>query len=109
MGLACRGPFRRCASSLRTLPGHPIILVRIPVAAALAAALLAPAAPTSGQPASMTAPGASMTPAERHDWERSHRTSKIIGAEVRTRAGDKIGDIRDLVVDTHGSIRLALV
>ena len=50
-----------------------------------------------------------MTPAERHDWERSHRVSKIIGSDVRNKAGDKIGDIRDLMVDGTGTIRLAIV
>jgi sporulation protein YlmC with PRC-barrel domain len=51
----------------------------------------------------------SMTPAERHDWERSHRISKIIGSDVRNKAGEKIGDIRDLMIDNNGSIRLAIV
>ena len=50
-----------------------------------------------------------LTPAERHDWERSHRISKIIGSEVRNKSGDKIGDVRDLVVDDKGTIRLAIV
>ena len=50
-----------------------------------------------------------LTPAERHDWERSHRVSKIIGSEVRNKSGDKIGDVRDLVVDDKGTIKLAIV
>jgi sporulation protein YlmC with PRC-barrel domain len=50
-----------------------------------------------------------MTPAERHDWERSHRISKIIGSDVRNKSGEKIGDIRDLMVDTSGTIKLAIV
>jgi sporulation protein YlmC with PRC-barrel domain len=50
-----------------------------------------------------------LTPAERHDWERSHRISKIIGSEVRNKSGDKIGDVRDLVVDDKGTIKLAIV
>jgi sporulation protein YlmC with PRC-barrel domain len=50
-----------------------------------------------------------MTPAERHDWERTHRVSKLIGSDVRNKAGEKIGDIRDLVLDDHGAIQLAIV
>ena len=50
-----------------------------------------------------------MTPAERHDWENGHRLSRILGSEVRTKSGDKIGDIRDIVVDDRGAIRLAIV
>lgn len=49
------------------------------------------------------------TPAERHDWESTHRVSKIIGTDVRTKFGEKIGDIRDIVVDDRGAIRLAIV
>ena len=50
-----------------------------------------------------------MTPAERHDWERSHRISKIIGSDVHNKAGEKIGDIRDLMIDNNGVIKLAIV
>jgi len=50
-----------------------------------------------------------MTPAERHDWESAHRVSKILGTEVRTKFGEKVGDIRDIVVDDRGAIRLAIV
>jgi len=50
-----------------------------------------------------------LTPAERHDWESAHRVSKILGTEVRTKFGEKVGDIRDIVVDDRGAIRLAIV
>ena len=78
--------------------------VRVLTAATLAAALLLPALSLFAQ-----ASAPSMTPADRHDWERSHRISRLIGSEVRTRSGEKIGDIRDLVTDDHGTIRLAIV
>ena len=77
---------------------------RVLMAATLATALLA--APVLSL-AQASAPA--MTPGERHDWERSHRLSKIIGSDVRTKSGEKIGDIRDLVVDASGTIRLAIV
>jgi sporulation protein YlmC with PRC-barrel domain len=50
-----------------------------------------------------------LTPAERHDWESAHRVSKILGTEVRTKFGEKVGDICDIVVDDRGAIRLAIV
>jgi sporulation protein YlmC with PRC-barrel domain len=77
---------------------------RVLTAATLAATLLL-------SPLALLAQGGApaMTPAERHDWERSHRVSKIIGSDVRNKSGDKIGDIRDLVVDDKGAIRLAIV
>ena len=78
--------------------------VRVLTAAVLAASLLLAGLPTFAQAAAPT-----MTPAERHDWERSHRLSKVIGSDVRNKSGDKIGDIRDLVVDDHGNIKLAIV
>jgi sporulation protein YlmC with PRC-barrel domain len=81
-----------------------MIHARVLTAASLATALLV--APLPGL-AQASAPA--MTPAERHDWERSHRVSKIIGSEVRNKSGEKIGDIRDLVVDGNGTIKLAIV
>jgi sporulation protein YlmC with PRC-barrel domain len=50
-----------------------------------------------------------LTPAQRHDWERAHRVSKILGSDVHTRSGDKVGEIKDLVVDDSGSVKLAIV
>jgi hypothetical protein len=93
----------------------PMMLARTPstIAAGLAlgAALAAGPSPALAQAAaSGDAPAsAPMTPAERHDWERAHRASKIIGTAVRTRAGDKVGDIRDLVLDDRGRVVLAIV
>jgi sporulation protein YlmC with PRC-barrel domain len=78
---------------------------RVLSAAAIAATLLIL------HPLSFAQAGAppSMTPAERHDWERTHRISKLIGSDVRNKSGEKIGDIRDLVLDDHGTIQLAIV
>ena len=81
-----------------------MIHARVLMAASLATALL-----VSPLPALAQASAPAMTPAERHDWERSHRVSKIIGSEVRNKAGDKIGDIRDLMIDGSGTIKLAIV
>ena len=75
----------------------------------LTAALLATTLLSSPLLSAAQASAPAMTPAERHDWERSHRVSKIIGSEVRNKSGDKIGDIRDLMVDGNGTIRLAIV
>ncbi|MET0382533.1 MAG: PRC-barrel domain-containing protein [Burkholderiaceae bacterium] len=61
------------------------------------------------QPPSAAASAVAMTPSERHDWERTHRVSKIIGSEVHAKSGEKIGDIRDLVLDDRGGILLAIV
>jgi sporulation protein YlmC with PRC-barrel domain len=81
-----------------------MIHARVLTAASLATALLAAHLPAFAQASSPM-----MTPADRHDWERSHRISKIVGSEVRNKTGEKIGDIRDLMVDDHGTIRLAIV
>ena len=80
-----------------------MIHARVLTAASLATLLSLPVASF----AQASAPA--MTPAERHDWERSHRVSKIIGSDVRNKTGDKIGDIRDLMVDATGTIKLAIV
>ena len=81
-----------------------MIQARVLSAASLAAVLLLSPMLSFAQ-----ASAPAMTPAERHDWERSHRLSKLIGSDVRNRAGDKIGDIRDLVLDDHGAVKLAIV
>ena len=81
-----------------------MIQARVLSAASLATVLLVAPLLAFAQASAPT-----MTPAERHDWERSHRVSKIIGSEVRNKSGDKIGDVRDLVVDDKGTIRLAIV
>jgi sporulation protein YlmC with PRC-barrel domain len=65
--------------------------------------------PVSAQEAIAAAASASMTPAERHDWERSHRVSRVIGTDVHTKGGEKIGEIRDIVIDDKGQITLAIV
>ena len=77
---------------------------RVLMAATLATALLAAPVLALAQASALA-----MTPAERHDWERSHRISKILGSDVRTKSGEKIGDIRDIVLDANGTIRLAIV
>ena len=81
-----------------------MIQARVLSAASLATVLLVAPLVAFAQASAPT-----MTPAERHDWERSHRVSKIIGSEVRNKSGDKIGDVRDLVVDDKGTIKLAIV
>jgi sporulation protein YlmC with PRC-barrel domain len=78
--------------------------VRVLTTTLLAAALLASPLMSFAQTRD-----SAMTPAERHDWERSHRISKIIGSDVRNKAGEKIGDIRDLMIDNNGVIKLAIV
>jgi len=78
--------------------------VRVLTTTLLAAALLASPVMSFAQSGD-----SAMTPAERHDWERSHRISKVIGSDVRNKAGEKIGDIRDLMIDNNGVIKLAIV
>ena len=76
---------------------------RVLMAASLAAALL------TSLPVCAQGGAHGMTPAERHDWDRLHRVSKVIGSDVRNKSGDKIGDIRDLVLDDRGTVKLAIV
>jgi hypothetical protein len=69
------------------------------------------------QPASVPSAGATgasraasgLTGGERRDWERIHRVSKIIGTDVRNREGQKIGDLKDLIIDNKGNVSLAIV
>lgn len=47
--------------------------------------------------------------ASSEDWQRIYRASKIIGTDVRNTRGEKIGDIKDLVLDRNGAISYAVV
>ena len=44
-----------------------------------------------------------------HDWERGHRGSKIIGTDVRNRKNEKIGAVKDIVLDDKGTVAYAVV
>ena len=84
--------------------------VRVLTATACAVVLLASPRLAAAQAIAAPTPAtAAMTPAQRHDWERAHRMSKIIGSDVHTRAGEKVGEIKDLVVDDAGNVKLAIV
>lgn len=54
--------------------------------------------------------GSSQNAADERTWERSHRASKIIGADVYDMQDRKIGDIKDVVIDPQrGSIDYAVL
>lgn len=63
---------------------------------------------TSTMPGSASVPGRSMT-SSGDDWQRNYRATKIIGTDVRNTRGDKIGDIKDLVLDRNGAISYAVI
>lgn len=42
-------------------------------------------------------------------WARAHRTSKIVGTEVRNRQGEKLGEIKDIVLGSNGTVAYAVV
>ena len=85
------------------------ILTGTVVAVALCAAPRLAAAQAASAAAGPTPTTGAMTAAQRHDWERIHRMSKIIGTDVRTRSGDKVGDIKDVIVDDAGNVKLVIV
>lgn len=43
------------------------------------------------------------------DWQRIYRVSKIMGTDLRNSRGEKIGDIKDIVLDRSGSVTYAVV
>ena len=54
-------------------------------------------------------PQASGSRAAEQAWQRTHRASKILGTRVRNRQGEKIGDIKDLLLDANGHVAYAVV
>jgi sporulation protein YlmC with PRC-barrel domain len=65
--------------------------------------------PSAQTPAASVSPAASASAGERRVWERMHRLSQIIGSDVRNREGQKIGDLKDLIIDNQGNVQLAVV
>jgi len=83
-----------------------------PIATLAAAFTVVWAQPASAPSAGATTSGraaSGLTGGERRDWERIHRVSKIIGTDVRNREGQKIGDLKDLIIDNKGNVSLAIV
>ncbi|MGE5450697.1 MAG: PRC-barrel domain-containing protein [Acidobacteriota bacterium] len=58
---------------------------------------------------STTATAAKATARDADDWQRLYRVSKIMGTDVRNLQGDKVGDIKDVVVNRNGTITYAIV
>jgi sporulation protein YlmC with PRC-barrel domain len=85
-----------------------------PAAAALLAAAVLSLV-SAGLHAQTTVPAARPEPSVSNDrsvskaWERAHRASKIIGTDVRNRQGQRIGDVKDVVLDPNGTIAYAVV
>lgn len=84
--------------------------ITIPVAAvALALAsppALAQAGSASPPPAAAKAAAPPSAPASR---EPESRASRILGMDVVNPAGEKVGDVEDIVLDRHGSVAWAIV
>jgi hypothetical protein len=79
------------------------------LAAAFTVVWAQPASVPSANPAGSARVALGLTGGERRDWERIHRVSKIIGTDVRNREGQKIGDLKDLIIDNKGNVSLAIV
>ncbi len=45
----------------------------------------------------------------KEEWQKLHRVTKIIGTDVRNTKGEKIGDIKDLIIDRNGNVSHAVV
>ena len=42
-------------------------------------------------------------------WERAHRLSQLIGTEVRDKMGERIGEVKDMVLGPDGNLAYAIV
>lgn len=68
-----------------------------------------PATAAGGGTRSTAAQTGTMSAGDREVWDRRHRASKIIGTDVRNPAGEKIGDIEDIILDDKGNAQVAIV
>ncbi len=86
-----------------------------PVLFALAVATSSSMAAAQGMSTSPVVPVAPSVVSDRlqatskEAWQKLHRVTKIIGTEVRNTRGEKIGDIKDLIIDRNGNVSHAVV
>lgn len=90
------------------MKSYPRQLLAGVVLAAAAGGLVAQTTSTGTGTVSGTT-GNRVTAKSSEDWQRIYRASKIIGTDVRNTRGDKIGDIKDLVLDRNGGVSYAVV
>lgn len=64
---------------------------------------------TPGAKSGIEAPHAAPTTKSLHDWERGHRGSRIIGTDVRNLKNERIGEVKDIVLDDKGTVAYAVV
>lgn len=82
---------------------HRLLLPALALASACGTGI---AQPSGGLP---TSTSAVMPTTSKEEWQRLHRISKIIGSDVRSTRGDRIGDIKDLILDRNGNVSHAVV
>lgn len=77
-----------------------------------ASAQTSPASPASSPvvvPVAPTAGSDRLQAMSKEDWQRLHRVTKIMGTDVRNTRGEKIGDIKDLIIDRNGNVSHAVI
>ena len=95
------------------------------LAVCLSTAVIAQNTPTERPPETQTRPqpeqnsGATRSQTQSNDtersranraaWDHQHRVSKIIGTDVYNLQGDKLGDVKDIVLDKRGNVAYAIV
>lgn len=81
------------------------------LALALALVSVGVHAQTTGSGTSTTSPTTKSTAgrSDAEDWQRIYRVSKIIGTDIRNLQGEKVGDIKDVVVNKNGTITYGIV
>ncbi|WP_375184483.1 PRC-barrel domain-containing protein [Aquabacterium sp.] len=91
-------------------------VIRIAAGMGLAAVLVpgfAQTGPASTSAAGQARPATTANQAAgksaQEDWQRIYRVSKIIGSDVRNLQGEKVGDIKDVVLDRQGMVSYAVV
>lgn len=47
--------------------------------------------------------------ADKQHWEHTHRIGRILGMQVLNRQEDKVGEVKDVVLDNHGAIAYVIV
>lgn len=93
-------------------PLHRLLFALVLGAASGATIAQTSATSSASSPVVPVAPSAGserLQATSKEEWQRLHRVTKIIGTDVRNTRGEKIGDIKDLIIDRNGNVSHAVV
>lgn len=92
---------QRCLLALLLVATSGVTSAQAPQASPASSPIVVPVAPDAGSGRSQAM--------SQEAWQKLHRVTRIIGTDVRNTRGEKIGDIKDLIIDRNGNVSHAVI